>query len=87
MNIALRKTIGPGALLALAFALIVPAVVTAGPGPEYWRNFGQVKTQKEAKEIKPETTVMLVCGACKTGSGKKQGKSRERDDAMAQFAG
>ena len=67
MNTSLNsnKTIGLGALLALAFALIVP-VATAGPGSEYWRNFGQVKTQKEAKAIEPDSTVMLVCGACKT---------------------
>ena len=66
MNTALnRKTIGLAALLALALAFIVPAA-SAGPGPEYWRNLGQVKTQKEAKEIKPDSTVMLVCGACKT---------------------
>ena len=25
-----------------------------------------MKTQTEAKEIKPDSTVMLVCGACKT---------------------
>ncbi len=67
MNTSLNsnKTIGLGALLALAFAMIVPAA-TAGPGSEYWRNFGQVKTQTEAKELKPDATVMLVCGACKT---------------------
>ena len=60
-----NKVIGLGALLALALAFIVP-IASAGPGPEYWRNSGQVKTEKEAKEIKPDSTVMLACGACKT---------------------
>ena len=59
------KVIGLGALLALALAIIVP-VASAGPGPEYWRNSGQIKTEKQAKEIKPDSTVMLACGACKT---------------------
>jgi len=60
-----KKVIGLGALLALAIGIIIP-VVSAGPGPEYWRNFGQVKTQTQAREIEPDSTVMLVCGACKT---------------------
>lgn len=54
-----------GALMALALAIIVP-VASAGPGPEYWRTSRQIKTEKQAKEIKPDSTVMLVCAACKT---------------------
>jgi len=60
-----NKVIGLGALLALALAIVVPTV-SAGPGSEYYRNLGQIKTQTEAKAIEPESTVMMVCGACKT---------------------
>ncbi len=60
-----NKAIGLASLLALALAIIVPSA-SAGPGIQYWKDLGQVKTQTQAKEIEPDSTVMLVCGACKT---------------------
>ena len=60
-----QKIVGLGGLLVLALAIVVPTA-TAGPGPQYWRDLGQIKTQTQAKEIEPDATVMLVCGACKT---------------------
>ena len=60
-----NKTIGLAGFLAIALAIFVPAA-TAGPGPQYWRDLGQLRTQAQVKAIEPESTVMMVCGACKT---------------------
>jgi hypothetical protein len=38
----------------------------AGPGPQFWNHTTPVTTVKEAATIKPDDTVVMVCGACKT---------------------
>lgn len=59
------RLVGLGSLLTIALTYSVPLAV-AGPGIDYWRNAGQIKTVQEANALKPGTEMMLVCGACKT---------------------
>jgi hypothetical protein len=52
------------ALLALTLTLLVPAALI-GATPNCC-NAEQVKTMAAAKDIKPDSTVMMVCSSCKT---------------------
>ena len=55
-------------LLALsAVALVLSsASLIAGPGPQFWNRATPVTTTKDADALKPDDTVVMVCGACKT---------------------
>jgi hypothetical protein len=53
--------------VAVALLLGVSAtLVHAGPPEGFWNRAKPVTTTKEAKEVKPEDTVVMACGACKT---------------------
>src|SRR4051794_36537320 len=60
----LIKILGAGSLLAIALSINSP--VLAGPGPQYWNRTKPVTTTKDAAAVKPDATVTMVCGACKT---------------------
>ena len=53
----LFATAALGALASFAYA---------GPGPQFWNRATPITTTKEAEAVKPDDTVMMVCGACKT---------------------
>lgn len=38
----------------------------AGPPPEFWNRTKPVTTVKEAEAVKPDDSLAMVCGACKT---------------------
>ena len=42
------------------------ALIYAGPPPDFWNRTRPITTGKEAKAVKPDDTVVMVCGACKT---------------------
>ncbi len=54
---------------SVAVTLLLSAssvLIYAGPGPQFWNRPNPVTTVKEAEAVKPDDTVVMVCGACKT---------------------
>lgn len=53
--------------VAVTLLLSASAVlVHAGPGPQFWNRMKPVTTVKEGEAVKPDDTVVMACGACKT---------------------
>ncbi len=61
------RIFGLGSLLALALNFSA-AQLHAGPGIDYWRRTVPIETVKQAEELPLGSTMMMVCGACKTVS-------------------
>jgi len=62
------KTKSPTVRLLLATAALgaLALFAYAGPPPDFWTRTRPITTGKEATAVKPDDTVMMVCGACKT---------------------
>ena len=53
-------------ILATIILGAAASIASAGPGTQYWTRTKPITTTKEADAVKPDATVAMVCGACKT---------------------
>ena len=53
-------------ILATAAFCVLASFAHAGPPPEFWNRARPITTVKEAEAVKPDDTVVMVCGACKS---------------------
>jgi len=53
-------------VLATAAFGVLASFAHAGPPPEFWNRARPITTTTEAAAVKPDDTVMMVCGACKS---------------------
>jgi hypothetical protein len=62
------RIVGLGSFLALFLSLGVSQARAGSQSPGAMRSMEQMKTVKQVDELKDGTTMMMVCGACKTTS-------------------
>ncbi len=60
------RIIGLGSLLAFSLSLGASQAHAGSQSPGAMRSMGQMKSVKQVDELKDGTTMMMVCGACKT---------------------
>ena len=60
------RIIGLGSSLTLALSFGVPKAHAGSQSPGATRSTEQITTAKQAAELTEGTTMMMVCGACKT---------------------
>jgi hypothetical protein len=53
-------------IFATAALGVLASFAYAGPPPDFWNRARPITTTQEAATVKPDDTVMMVCGACKS---------------------